>query len=89
VHKLNREVVDSIREMFAKPGEFSIALTRFFALGDLFIVLMNQGRCVASVARPSFLLTHPRERGSRGGDSCHAVELAPRARRGSPPSIYV
>ncbi len=89
MHKSNHKIVNSIREMFAKPREFSIALTRFFALEDLFIILMNQGRCVANVVRPNFLLTHSREREFREEDSCYVVELASRTRRSSPSSIYV
>jgi len=89
MHRSNCEIVSSICKMFVKSREFSIALTRFFVLKNLFIVLINQGRCVANVVRLDFLLTYPREREFREEDSCHVVELASWARRDSTPSIYV
>ncbi len=89
MHRSNCEIVSSICKMFVKLREFSIALTRFFVLKNLFIVLINQGRCVANVVRLDFLLTYPRGREFREGDSCHVVGLASRARRGSTPSTYV
>lgn len=89
MHKLNRKIVGLIYRIFVKLKEFSIAFTRFFALKNLFIVLINQERYVANVVQLNFFIIYSRERKFREKNNCYVVELVSRTHRNSTSNIYM